>query len=660
MVNYTTPGVFIEEIPATGPISGVGTSTVAFIGPALSGPTNVPTRFTNWTQFKTTFGDYPVNPANRFYTPYAVNGFFNNGGTIAYMVRVGNAQTAKLSLNDRASTGSAATLVATALKDGSAGNSIQVEVRSAQIVATNGDATKNAAVLKARAAVATASGTTITLQNASDASLFRSGDIITIEGSTERTQISQVLGAQLTLMSALTTSFGSTAFVRIADLVVSQKTFRIQNSTGIEAGSVISLLQAPSTTLEPHVVASLINGFVTLDNGLTNAYVLTQAAAQAVITTTEFTLNVTQSSAQPPVSEQFLNLSMDSRHSRYFGRIINSTLVSVTLPTAPNTQIPPVNIPAVLSPTNLAGGVDDQLGAIGVTQYQDALSALTAITDVELVCLSVREGIDPAVLSAIQAAAVNHCELMGDRFAILDAAQGSTLSGTNNLSTQVAALTSTRGFAAFYYPWLLVNDPAGPTGNETLLVPPSGHLAGIYARSDSQRGVHKAPANELISGARSLETLLSDADQGLLNSIGVNVLRVFPGQSPIVWGARTTAPQDQVAWRYINVRRLFIFVEQSLIEGLRWAVFEPNDVSLWKKLERTISEFLSRVWRSGALTGKKASEAFYVNISEEQNPPEVSALGQVIIEIGIAPVRPAEFVIVRIAMWDGASQTSEN
>src|SRR2546425_11113147 len=189
-----------------------------------------------------------------------------------------------------------------------------------------------------------------------------------------------------------------------------------------------------------------------------------------------------------------------------------------------------------------------------------------------------------------------------------------------------------------------------------VLVPPSGHIAGIYARSDSQRGVHKAPANEFINGALDLEVKLSNNDQGQLNTAGINVLRLFPGQSPIVWGARTTAPSDQTAWRYINVRRLFIFVEQSLLSGLRWAVFEPNDTTLWKKLERTITEFLTRVWRSGALFGTKASEAFYVKIDAEGNTDAVRALGQIIIEIGIAPVRPAEFVIVRIAMWDGGSQ----
>jgi len=654
MPDYTSsaPGVFIEEIPATGPIAGVGTSTAAFIGPALSGPIGVPTQVTNWTQFKTLFGDYPVAPNIMSYTPYAIRGFFSNGGTVAYMVRVGSAQNAFLNLNDRATTGASTTLVVTAQREGKVGNSIQVTVQDSQIV----NSAQNATATKARAPISSAANNTVTLTNSSDVLQFSVGDIITIEGSTERAQINQITGNQLVLASNLTGTYGATAFVRIADLIANQKIFRIQNNAGIEPGSVINLTQG--AVQESHVVDSLVNGFVTLNGtGLTNTFQLAQASPNVVVTTLEFTLLVSQPSGQPPVSETFSNLSMDPRHSRYFGRVVNSILVNVALPSVPDVQPPPNNRPAVIAATNLSQGVDDNLGSIGVNQYQNALTALTRVNDVNLVCVT--GSLDPSIQGSVQSAVVTHCEQMGDRFAILDAALGSSTTGTNSLSAQRGAITSMRGYAAMYYPWILVNDPASPTGNGTVLVPPSGYIAGIYARSDSQRGVHKAPANEFINGALDLEVNLNDTDQGQLNAAGINVLRTFSGQRPNVWGARTTAPKDQTPWRYINVRRLFIFVEQSLLAGLRWAVFEPNDTSLWKKLERTISEFLTRVWRSGALFGNKASEAFYVKIDEELNPPSVQALGQIIIEIGIAPVRPAEFVIVRIAMWDSGSQASE-
>src|SRR5262249_4857526 len=154
--------------------------------------------------------------------------------------------------------------------------------------------------------------------------------------------------------------------------------------------------------------------------------------------------------------------------------------------------------------------------------------------------------------------------------------------------------------------------------------------AGIYARSDDARGVHKAPANEPVRAALGLAEVVDDVSQGVLNLAGINVLRIFPGEGrPIVWGARTTCPAAETPWRYVNVRRLFLFVEQSIKQGIRWAVFEPNDLALWKKLTRTINEFLTRVWRSGALFGAKASEAFYVKIDEENNPEALRALGQV-------------------------------
>jgi hypothetical protein len=177
------------------------------------------------------------------------------------------------------------------------------------------------------------------------------------------------------------------------------------------------------------------------------------------------------------------------------------------------------------------------------------------------------------------------------------------------------------------------------------------------ARVDGTVGVHKAPANEVVRGARDVAYALNDTEQGALNHANINAIRVFPGRPPLLWGARTLT--DGTVWRYVNVRRLVAFLEASLLQGLRWAVFEPNTTGLWKSLDRTISEFLTRVWQSGALFGRTAKEAFYVRIDEELNPPAVRDAGQVIIEIGVAPVRPAEFVVIRIGLWDGGSQTDE-
>jgi phage tail sheath protein FI len=218
---------------------------------------------------------------------------------------------------------------------------------------------------------------------------------------------------------------------------------------------------------------------------------------------------------------------------------------------------------------------------------------------------------------------------------------------------------SARGFAALYYPWVTILDPQSTTG-DLLLIPPSGSIAGVYARVDQQRGVHKAPANEIVTTAAGLERVLSEADMGQLNIAAINVIRVFPNRTrPTVWGARTTTDPDQVPWRYVSVRRLFCYVETSIKLNLGWAIFEPNDLGLWQKIIRTISEFLTRVWKSGALFGATAEQAFYVKCDAELNPPSVRALGQVFVEIGMAPVRPAEFVIIRIGIWDDGSEVTE-
>jgi hypothetical protein len=178
------------------------------------------------------------------------------------------------------------------------------------------------------------------------------------------------------------------------------------------------------------------------------------------------------------------------------------------------------------------------------------------------------------------------------------------------------------------------------------------------ARSDNSRGVHKAPANEIVSGAIGLERTMSDIDHGQLNLIGVNVIRLFQGGGrPMVFGARTTATDRN--WQYINVRRLFLFLEESIQEGIRWAVFEPNNLQLWKKLRRTITEFLTRVWRDGALFGLKPEDAFYVRIDETLNPFSEQALGRLYIEIGVRPAFPAEFIVVRIGISPGGAEVIE-
>lgn len=201
------------------------------------------------------------------------------------------------------------------------------------------------------------------------------------------------------------------------------------------------------------------------------------------------------------------------------------------------------------------------------------------------------------------------------------------------------------GYGACYFPWLKGRDAIDP--DALAQIPPSGHMAGIYARTDSERGVHKAPANVTIRGAEGLTQMLSRAEQDVLNPVGVNCIRFFTREGVRVWGARTLAPSAS-NWRYLNVRRLFNMIEESIAINTRWVVFEPNAGPLWKDIQRDVGAFLTLLWRQGALAGSRPEDAFFVKCDAETNPPEVVDAGQVVVVIGIAPVKPAEFVIFRI------------
>ena len=240
---------------------------------------------------------------------------------------------------------------------------------------------------------------------------------------------------------------------------------------------------------------------------------------------------------------------------------------------------------------------------------------------------------------AVELTLVAHCENLGNRFAILDIPRNKKTVG--DVMTHRDMFDST--YAAMYHPWVKVVDPL--TKN-TIAIPPSGSVAGIYARTDNSRGVHKAPANEIVSACVGLDCNYTTGEQDLLNPKGVNLIRSFPGQGIRVWGARTVSSNG--LWKYVNVRRLFIYIEETIKASTNWVVFEPNDAVLWMRTKRTIEIFLTDVWRSGALAGASESDAFFVNVGPETMSQGDIDAGRLICVIGIAPVKPAEFVIFRI------------
>jgi phage tail sheath protein FI len=304
--------------------------------------------------------------------------------------------------------------------------------------------------------------------------------------------------------------------------------------------------------------------------------------------------------------------------------------------------------PVRLSPDDYVGDAADRTGFGGL----EAIDTVTMLSVPDLMAVYQQGMIDLEGVQAVQLGMIAHCELMGDRVAILDAPPGLNAQQVREWRVDKAGYDAT--YATLYWPWIKVFDPLTSQGKH---VPPSGHIAGIWARNDDTRGVHKAPANEVIRGALSLELQITKGEHDQLNPTGVNCIRAFPGRGIRVWGARTLSSDP--SWRYLNVRRLFNYVEESILEGTQWVVFEPNDLNLWQRVKRTLNAFLVRTWRDGALFGATPAEAFYVKCDAETNPPDVIDAGQLVVEVGIAPVKPAEFVVFRIAQFSGGAALSE-
>lgn len=265
-----------------------------------------------------------------------------------------------------------------------------------------------------------------------------------------------------------------------------------------------------------------------------------------------------------------------------------------------------------------------------------ALEEFEAIDEIAIVAA-------PGIISKPALAKLDiHCRLMSDRFAILDTEENITL---GELEPGNEKILGNSDYAALYFPWIQVFDPLS---NGLKFVPPSGHIAGIYARVDNVRGVHKAPANEPILGAMGLKQAISKVKQEPLNQVGINCIRNLNGNIR-VWGARTLgAGKDNPDFKYINIRRQFNYLRESIDEGTQWVVFEPNTPELWARIRRNITAFLTNEWRKGALFGTTPQEAFFVKCDAETNPMSVRKLGQVVTEIGVAVIEPAEFVIFRI------------
>ena len=589
MAEYLSPGVYVEEYDSGAtPMQGVSTSTAGFVGLAERGPViGQPQLVTSFADYTRMYGGYlsKAGYGDARYLPYAVEQFFMNGGARAYIMRAvpGDAKAASLTTG---------VLRVTAANPGAWAEKMRVTV---------------------------------------------------VPSSKAKTQVFDVDGADLTL----------------------------KNADGFNAGDVVELFDGKTTAYA--TIKSVLDKVITLDAPCTLAVADTKVGTSKYIRTCEITITA----RLDDTVETYENLSLKPEALNYAPvKTAKSDLIRVeVLPGKPAAAAAPAvkdenkdnkdkkDAPAAapapakaagITPYDLCAGVGEGMvltleggsdgsvlnvtpdAYIGADDGPGKRTGLQAFQENGVVSVLAIPGV---TAPEVQAALVGFCENRKSCFAILDVPMD--LKKTNDVATFRDMYDST--YAAMYHPWLQMFDAGA---KRTDYFPPSGAMAGIYARSDNSRGVHKAPANEVVRGCTGLSCNYNVGEQDILNPIGVNLIRALPGQGIRVWGARTISSNG--LWKYVNVRRLFIYIEESIKANTNWVVFEPNSETLWSRVTRTIETFLATCWRDGALAGSSPEQAFFVECGPTTMTQDDIDNGRLICQIGIAPVKPAEFVIFRI------------
>ena len=421
------------------------------------------------------------------------------------------------------------------------------------------------------------------------------------------------------------------------------KKYLVKNGAGFNPGDIV--MYTDQTTVVYNKVVKNRDNIVSFQEEFDEEVVDKNLLPSKVITTCEFAVEVSYDG----VVEFYDNVSFNIEAANYIDKkLAKSDLVEAHYVGAEEDKIKPpfsqiAGEDGTVATVAMTGGSNGSIGTITAADFigedrgAGRRTGIQSFLDNDMVSLMAIPGVtDPNV----QVMLVAHCESTGSRFAVLDVPKE---------AKKVQDIIAHRdifdsNYAALYHPWLTIFDPLD---KKNISIPPSGSVLGIYARTDNTRGVHKAPANEVVRGCVGLECQFNKGEQDILNPKGVNLIRSFPGQGIRVWGARTASSDG--SWKYINVRRLFIFIEESIKANTSWAVFEPNDEVLWVRVQRTISVFLNGLWRGGSLAGSTPEEAFFVNIGRDTMSQDDIDNGSLICVIGVAPVKPAEFVIFRIS-----------
>lgn len=561
MAEYLHPGVYVEEYDSGAvPMQGVSTSTAGFIGLAERGPVvGQPQLVTSFADYKRMYGGYlsEAKYGTNRYLPYAVEQFFLNGGSRAYIMRAA-------AEDSKCAEATAGVLNIMAANVGQWGDKIRVTI---------------------------------------------------VPASKAKTQVLSADGADLT----------------------------VKNPDGFNPGDVVELFDG--TNRDYAVVKGALDKVITLDA------VPTVDAVDAKVGTAKYirTCEVTVSVKLDDVVETFSEVSLNSFASNYIGiKAAKSDLVrfSVSAPVSGDDEaaVPFAQVGGTgdVLTVALVGGSDGNVAKVSAATYIGAdngpgkrtgLQAFIENNNVSIMAI-------PGVTDAnVQSTLIAFCENRASCFAILDLPL--ELKKTNEVAEFRDMYDS--NYAAAYHPWVEMMDMGS---KRPAYFPPSGAMAGVFARVDVDRGVHKAPANEIVRGCTGLSCSYNDAEQDILNPIGVNLIRAFTGRGIRVWGARTMSSNG--LWKYINVRRLFIYVEQSIKNNTSWVVFEPNSEALWGRVKRTVETFLATCWRDGALAGSTPEQAYFVECGPTTMTQDDIDNGRLICNIGIAPVKPAEFVVFRI------------
>lgn len=421
------------------------------------------------------------------------------------------------------------------------------------------------------------------------------------------------------------------------------KKYLVKNGGGFNPGDIVAF--SDGTSVIYNQVVKNQDNIISFKEEFDDTVVDKNLLPVKTISTCEITVEVSYDT----ITELYENVSFNIEAANYVDKkLAKSDLVEAHYVGQPGeTPEPPFMQVAgageAVAAVSMTGGSNGSISSITAADFigedrgAGRRTGIQSFLDNDMVSLMAIPGVtDPNV----QLMLVAHCENTGSRFAVLDMPKD---------AKKVDELIAHRdifdsSYAALYHPWLEIFDPLD---KKNIAIPPSGSVLGIFARSDNTRGVHKAPANEIVRGCVGLDCQFNKGEQDILNPKGINLIRSFPGQGIRVWGARTAT--SNASWKYINVRRLFIFIEESIKANTSWAVFEPNDEVLWVRVQRTISVFLNNLWRGGSLAGTSPEEAFFVNIGRNTMSQDDIDNGRLICVIGVAPVKPAEFVIFRIS-----------